>query len=113
MYGSLKMRSPGGSGMPQAIAGKVAVLSFVPMLGLSTAGVQAEPAEPGQNTAHDSGHHGEGGHHKNVLGLFVGVTHEGRGDNEAAVGIEYERRISSRNATKLSALDSRSLGLPL
>jgi hypothetical protein len=47
-------------------------------------------------TDHVEPPHGlESGHyHKNVLGVFAGVTHAGRRKNAPALGIEYERRIS-------------------
>ena len=32
--------------------------------------------------------------HKNELGFFAGITHEGRRENDPALGIEYERRIN-------------------
>jgi hypothetical protein len=31
---------------------------------------------------------------KNEFAVFLGVTHEGRRDNSAAVGLEYERRLN-------------------
>jgi hypothetical protein len=31
---------------------------------------------------------------KNAFGVFVGFTHEGRRDNEPALGLEYTRRLS-------------------
>ena len=38
-----------------------------------------------------SGH--DSGHHKNIVGVFGGITHGGRRLNAAALGLEYERRI--------------------
>ena len=34
--------------------------------------------------------------HRNVLGVFLGSNHHGRRDNDPALGIDYERRISRR-----------------
>jgi hypothetical protein len=45
-----------------------------------------EPAEHGNS--HDVAYH------KNLVGLFTGITHKNRGTNELAVGLEYERRIN-------------------
>jgi hypothetical protein len=39
-------------------------------------------------------HHSQAEHHANEVGVFVGATHE-HGENSAAMGLEYERRISS------------------
>jgi hypothetical protein len=50
-------------------------------------------SETGEHaTAHETEHHA--GYHKNVIGLFTGITHENRGSNEFAVGLEYERRFT-------------------
>ncbi len=37
---------------------------------------------------------GEEHFHRNVVGVFGGITHEGRRENDPALGVEYERRIS-------------------
>ncbi len=50
-------------------------------------------------TTEDSSHHPDGSHgdyHRNLLAVFAGVTHHGRRNNEPALGIEYERRISEK-----------------
>jgi hypothetical protein len=36
------------------------------------------------------------GHKKNLLAIFIGDTHEGRRQDDLAIGIEYERRLSNR-----------------
>ena len=41
----------------------------------------------------EQGH--EGGHHRNHVALFLGITHEGE-ENGFTVGIDYERRITAR-----------------
>ncbi len=40
-----------------------------------------------------AGAHGHS-YHKNVLGVFAGITHAGRRENEPAIGLEYSRRIN-------------------
>lgn len=45
---------------------------------------------------HESGHRAEHGYHKNLLAGFVGVTHEGRRENGASLGLEYERRLNAK-----------------
>ncbi|MFT7286653.1 MAG: hypothetical protein ACI87W_000761 [Halieaceae bacterium] len=58
------------------------------------------PASPLQAAADESSHevaHGEShdeAFHQNVLAVFTGITHEGRNEDELALGIEYERRLS-------------------
>ena len=47
------------------------------------------PALAEESEAHEE-------HHKNLLALFVGMTSEDRRENGLALGIEYERRVSSR-----------------
>jgi len=49
--------------------------------------VQAEEHEHG--TAHEASHE----YHPNLLGLFIGVTDEGR-EEALTIGVEYERRIN-------------------
>ena len=56
----------------------------------SPATARAEP-EGAEHESHGTSH----GFHKNVLGVFAGVTHSGR-DNAPTVGIEYSRRFTSR-----------------
>ena len=48
-------------------------------------------AEP--HVSDDSEGHG---YHKNVVGVFTGITHAGRRENGFALGFEYERRFSER-----------------
>lgn len=50
----------------------------------------------GESPSGESAGEHEGGHalHKNVLGVFAGVTHAGRRKNEPALGLEYARRIN-------------------
>ena len=47
-------------------------------------------------TEHGSSSDREAAHdfHRNFVAAFVGVTHEGRRDNGAALGIAYERRLN-------------------
>ncbi len=54
-----------------------------------------------QTVDHDSsehdpalGHESAHGSHKNVLSFFVGVTHAGRRENGAALGVAYERLLN-------------------
>ena len=49
-----------------------------------------ESSEHESASGHDSAH----GAHKNVVAFFVGVTHEGRRENGAALGIAYERLLN-------------------
>jgi hypothetical protein len=53
----------------------------------------AEGEEHASSEAHasDSGAHS---FHKNVVGAFVGMTHAGHRETEAAIGLEYSRRIN-------------------
>lgn len=45
---------------------------------------------------HEGEHENAHGHPKNVIAGFVGVTHEGRRENAATFGLEYERRLDNR-----------------
>lgn len=54
-----------------------------------------------QSTDHDasehestSGHESAHGAHKNIVSFFAGVTHGGRRENAAALGVGYERLLS-------------------
>ncbi len=49
-----------------------------------------ESSEHELSSAHESAY----GSHKNVVAFFVGVTHEGRRENGAALGIAYERLLN-------------------
>jgi len=49
-----------------------------------------ESSEHESSSAHESAH----GSHKNVVSFFVGVTHEGRRENGAALGVAYERLLN-------------------
>lgn len=40
--------------------------------------------------------HGDAHYHKNLVGVFTGITHAGRRENGAALGFEYERRFSEK-----------------
>jgi hypothetical protein len=46
--------------------------------------------------AHHEAGASEGGHHPNLIAVFTGVTHNGRRENDPALGLEYERRINER-----------------
>ncbi len=50
---------------------------------------------------HEGHHEGEHETHKNILGVFLGMTHEGRRENATALGIEYERRFSDHFSSGL------------
>lgn len=43
--------------------------------------------------AAEHGEH-EGQAHKNAVGVFIGLTHEGRRENDFALGLEYVRRLN-------------------
>jgi hypothetical protein len=59
---------------------------------LSPLPVVAQPHE--EETKHGTEHAEEHEHLKNAFGVFVGVTHEGRRDNDPSLGLEYVRRIN-------------------
>ena len=72
--------------------------------------VTYSPAAPAQDADHDSGgtesnssENASHDAHKNVLSVFVGVTHEGRRDNGAALGIGYERILNESFAVGVLA----------
>jgi hypothetical protein len=52
--------------------------------------------ENGEASAQHSTHGADSHFHRNLIGVFAGVTHEGRRENDAAFGIEYERRFDER-----------------
>ena len=52
--------------------------------------VDHEPSEHESASGHDSAH----GAHKNVVSFFAGVTHAGRRENAAALGVGYERNLN-------------------
>jgi hypothetical protein len=55
----------------------------------------ATGAEAATSHGAEHGEHAEGRHHlKNAFGVFVGFTHEGRRENDPALGLEYVRRIN-------------------
>jgi len=49
---------------------------------------------PGHAEDDESAEHGKEA--KNEIAVFVGLTHEGRRDNSAALGLEYERRLNEK-----------------
>jgi hypothetical protein len=51
----------------------------------------AEPQSSGGSEGHGDAHY-----HKNLVGVFTGITHVGRRENGAALGFEYERRFSEK-----------------
>lgn len=59
----------------------------------------------------EAAHHGEShaqAEHKNVFALFVGAANEDRRDKGPAVGLEYERRLST--SFGIGALAERTFG---
>jgi hypothetical protein len=63
--------------------------------------VMCGPAVYAQTDDHESsehesasGHESAHGSHKNVVSFFTGVTHAGRRENGAALGVAYERLLS-------------------
>ena len=67
-----------------------AVLVAAGLAVISTPAVYAAEGEHESSSEHESTHD----FHRNILALFVGVTHEERRENGAALGIEYERRLN-------------------
>lgn len=63
------------------------------VLCMRTAHAQTDEHE--STSGHEATTHHESEHdsHKNMLGLFVGLTHEGKRNNGVALGIEYVRRF--------------------
>jgi hypothetical protein len=70
---------------------KITSCNFVFALLTMVLGAVRAGAEP--HVSHGSDGHG---YHKNVVGVFTGITHAGRRENGAALGFEYERRFSER-----------------
>jgi len=70
-------------------------LDLVAVLALLLIVIGAPPAIA-QTGEHESASDHETTHdfHRNLLALFVGVTHEGRRNTDLALGIEYERRLN-------------------
>ena len=54
----------------------------------------SSPVYAESDSAHSGDAHHESSYHKNIIGLFTGITHKNRGTNEFAVGLEYERRFT-------------------
>jgi hypothetical protein len=68
------------------------LFTFLPVVTLSHA---SEGEEHVSSEAHASSSEAHAhSFHKNVLGAFVGMTHAGRRETEAAIGLEYSRRIN-------------------
>lgn len=65
-------------------------------LWLSAAGAGPLWAEDGHMVSSHEADEARHGYHNNVVGVFGGITHEGRRNNDPALGLEYERRISQR-----------------
>ena len=69
-------------------------LSFAILASVTSGIVRAQQESTSEESAHQPSH----GHHKNVIGFFVGEAYEDGGsrDNGLALGLEYERRLSAR-----------------
>ena len=65
------------------------IKKFVPVLFVAAISIGAENALA-EETAHGHG----SDEHKNVAGIFAGVTHGDRRKNAPALGVEYARHIS-------------------
>ncbi len=52
--------------------------------------------EPAHDDKHPEAHSEEHAFHRNVIGVFAGVTSESRREEAFTLGIEYERRLSER-----------------
>jgi hypothetical protein len=75
--------------MYKVVGGSVLLVLLV--LIFAAARTNAEPQMSGSSTGHGDAHY-----HKNLVGVFTGVTHGGRRKNAGALGFEYERRLSER-----------------
>jgi len=68
-------------------------LCLASLISLSASAVSI--AEEAHHSAEEHGEeHHQHSYHKNVLGVFGGITHAGRREKDPALGIEYERRIT-------------------
>jgi hypothetical protein len=84
-------KSIGGTGMSPGrlkLLAAMLVAMSVPMAYGQTVDHIASDNE--STSDHESTH----GSHKNVISIFAGVTHEGRRENGAALGVGYERLLS-------------------
>ena len=61
--------------------------------------VDHDSGEHESESSHESAH----GSHKNVFSIFVGVTHAGRRENGAALGVAYERLLNKSFAVGVIA----------
>ncbi len=75
--------------MYTAVKRSVVVALLALMLGAMNA--NAESPVSGSSQGHGGAHY-----HKNLVGVFTGITHAGRRKNGAALGFEYERRLSEK-----------------
>jgi hypothetical protein len=82
--------------MYRVVSCKVLVVTFVLMLGAALA--KAEPHASDGSSGHDEAHY-----HKNLIGVFTGITHGGRRKNATALGFEYERRLSEKFGLGITA----------
>jgi hypothetical protein len=66
--------------------------------------VNHDTSEHESASSHETAH----GSHKNVISLFAGVTHAGRRENGAALGVGYERLLNDSFA--IGVLAERTFG---
>jgi hypothetical protein len=72
------------------------ILPLLAATGVSNACAEEHVQTTSQQHTEETAHEHAGAHefHPNLIALFVGVTHEGRNENELTLGIEYERRLN-------------------
>jgi hypothetical protein len=73
-----------------AFVGAAIVLIGAGLALIGAAPAYAQTAEHESSSSHETSH----GLHKNVMSFFAGVTHAGRRENGAALGVAYERIIN-------------------